>query len=156
VWLEVALLGLLSIGAFVGGVSFVLDPTGRALGAQLKWLEQTPVTDFLLPGLFLLLVFAIGSVLLIAGLLWRPTPGVLDRIDARLRHHWAWVGTIAMGATLVAWILYEFTLFPDRIALQPILIGLGLALIALAALPSMRRYAAVPGATARARGGDPR
>ena len=156
VWIEVGLLTFLSLGGFVGGLAFVSDPTGRSIGARSTWLEETPVSDFLLPGLFLLLVFAIGSVLLIAGLLWRPAPGVLRRIDARLRHHWAWVGTIAMGATLVAWILYEFTLFPDRIALQPILIGVGLALIALAALPSMRRYAATPGAALGRRGGNPR
>jgi hypothetical protein len=97
VWLEVALLAILSIGGFVGGVAFVTDPTGASLGAQLAWLEKTPVSDFLLPGLFLLIVYAIGSVVLIGGLVWRPAPGVLGRVDATLHHHWAWVGTIAMG-----------------------------------------------------------
>jgi hypothetical protein len=110
----------------------------------LTWLDETPVSDFLLPGLFLLVVFAIGSAVLIAGLLWRPAPCSLRRLDLALRHHWAWIGTIAMGTTLVAWILYEFTIFPDRMVLQPILLGVGVAMVALCASPSLRRYAAVP------------
>ena len=149
-----ALLAFLSLGGFVGGLAFVSDPTGRSIGARLTWLEETPVSDFLLPGLFLLMVFAIGSAVLIAGLLWRPAPGALRRIDLALRHHWAWIGTIAMGITLVAWILYEFTIFQDRIVLQPILLGVGVAMVALCASPSLRRYAAVsPG---RAAGGADR
>jgi hypothetical protein len=144
VWLEVALLAILSIGGFVGGVAFVTDPTGASLGAQLAWLEKTPVSDFLLPGLFLLLVYAIGSVILIGGLVWRRAPGVLGRVDATLHHHWAWVGTIAMGATLVAWILYEFTIFSERMVLQPILLGVGAAMVAICAVPSIRRYYAIP------------
>lgn len=143
-WFEVGLLAFLSLGGFVGGLAFVFDPTGRSIGARLTWLDETPVSDFLLPGLFLLVVFAIGSAVLIAGLLWRPAPGALRRIDVVLRHHWAWIGTIAMGATLVAWILYEFTIFQDRMVLQPILLGIGVAMVALCASPSLRRYAAVP------------
>ena len=152
VWLEVALLTFLAVGGFVGGVAFVTDPSGASIGARLAWLEKTPVSDFLLPGLFLLFVYAIGSLVLIAGLVWRPASGVLGRIDAALHHHWAWAGTIAMGATLVAWILYEFTIFSERIVLQPILLGVGVAMVAICATASIRRYTAVPSP----HGGDPR
>jgi len=152
VWLEVALLGFLALGGLVGGVAFVTDPSGASIGARLAWLQETPVSDFLLPGLFLLLVYAIGGVLLIAGLVWRPAPRVLRRLDGALHHHWAWVGSIAMGATLVAWILYEFAIFSDRMVLQPILLCVGLAMVAICAAPSLRRYCAVP----PVHGDDPR
>jgi len=152
VWLEVGLLAFLALGGFIGGIAFVTDPTGASLGARLAWLEKTPVSDFLLPGLFLLVVYAIGSLVLIAGLLWRPAPGVLRRLDGALHHHWAWVGTIAMGATLVTWILYELTIFSERMVLQPILLVVGAAMVAICAAPSIRRfYAITPTA-----GGDPR
>lgn len=152
VWLEVALLTFLAIGGLVGGLAFITDRTGASIGARLSWLDGTPVSDFLLPGLFLLMVFAIGSVVVIAGLVWRPDPGVLRRIDLALHHHWAWMGAVAMGAALVAWILYELTIFPERMALQPMLLATGAAMAALCGLPSMRRYYAVP----PSRGGDPR
>jgi len=144
VWIEVGLLAFLATGGLVGGTAFVTDPTGASIGARLTWLEKTPVSDFLLPGLFLLVVYVLGSLALIAGLLWRPAPGVVRRLDAALHHHWAWVGTIAMGATLVAWILYEFTIFPERMVLQPLLLCVGAAMVALCAAPSIRRYYAVP------------
>jgi hypothetical protein len=139
-WPLLVLMGLLSIGGFVGGISFVFDRTGADLGAKLSWLDRTPVHDFLLPGMFLLGVYGIGSLVLMIGLAWRFSPGPLRRLDARLRHHWSWVGTVGVGAIIVVWILYESWIFPDRIALQPILIGLGTSMVALCSLPSMRRH----------------
>jgi hypothetical protein len=41
---------------------------------------------------------------------------------------------------LIAWLGYEFTIFPETIALQPILSGVGALMIAIPSLRSMRRY----------------
>jgi hypothetical protein len=133
-WPLVGVTAFLSVGGFVGGISFIRDRTGDGLGAELSWLERTPVHDFLLPGMFLLGVYGIGSSALIVGL--------------TSRRRWAWMGAMAMGATLVAWILYEFVILPDTMILQPILVGVGLAMLAIPPLPSMRRYYGVarPGA----------
>jgi hypothetical protein len=139
-WPLLGLLGLLSCGGFIGGLSFVLDRTGADLGAKLSWLQRTPVDDFLLPGLFLLGVHGIGSMLLMAGLAWRWSPGPVRRLDARLGHHWAWIGAIGQGAALVIWILYEFVVLPDQMLLQPILIGVGLLMVVLTLVPSMRGF----------------
>lgn len=138
------LMGFLSVGGFFGGISFVLDPTGAGLGAKLSWLEQTPVNDFLLPGLFLLGMYGVGTSVLMAGLLWRLTPAPLRPLERWIGFHWPWAGTMALGAVLIAWILYEFAIFPDRIALQPILIGVGALMVAIPLLPSMRRFYAIP------------
>lgn len=81
------LLGVLSLGGFIGGLSFVRDRTGAVLGAKLSWLQKTPVDDFFLPGLFLLGVYGIGSLLLMVGLAWRWSPGPVRRMDAGLGHH---------------------------------------------------------------------
>jgi hypothetical protein len=139
-WPLLVAIGFLSIGGFVGGISFLVDRTGAELGAKLAWLEETPVDDFLLPGLFLLVVYAIGGVLLMAGLTWRLSPGPLGRLDAWFGHHWSWVGTILVGATLIAWILYEFTILPELMVLQPILIGVGALMVAIPLVPSMWRH----------------
>ena len=97
------------------------------------------MSDFFLPGLFLLGVYGIGSLILMVGLVWpMPADPPPDR-DARLGRRWAWIGTIAQGATLVIWILYEFVVLPDQMLLQPILIVVGLLMVLLALMPSVRR-----------------
>lgn len=139
-WPLLGLLGVLSLGGFVGGLSFVRDRTGAELGASLTWLQKTPVEDFFLPGLFLLGVYGIGSLLLMAGLPWRWSPGPFRRMDAGLGHHWSWVGAIVQAVVLVVWILFEFVVLPDQMPLQPILIGVGVLMIALSLSPSLRGF----------------
>jgi hypothetical protein len=139
-WPLLTVMGFLSIGGFVGGVSFVVDRSGAGLGVDLSWLEHTPVSDFLLPGLFILAVYAIGTAILMVGLAWRFSPGPLGRVDRRLGYHWSWAATMLEGSVLVGWILYEFAIIPERIALQPILIGVGILMVAIPLPPSMRRY----------------
>jgi hypothetical protein len=130
-WPLLVAMGFLSIGGFVGGVSFIVDRTGASLGGRLSFLDRTPVRDFLLPGLFLLGVYAIGSLILMAGLTWRFSPGPLRRLNRWIGFHWSWAGTMLIGVVLIAWILYEFTIFSDRMLLQPILIGVGVLMVAI-------------------------
>ncbi len=144
-WLLVGLLAILAVGGLQGGLSFVLDPTGASLGAKLSWLERTPVSDFLWPGVFLTVVFGLGGLALIAGLVWRISPGPLARIDRLMGRDWAWVGTIAIGALLVLWIVYELLVMPEIAWLQPFLLAVGLAIAGIPLLPSLRDRYAVPG-----------
>ena len=150
-WPLLGLLGLLSLGGFIGGLSFVRDASGGGLGANVSWLHETPVSDYFLPGLFLLGVYGIGSLILMVGLVWRMPGGPLPHPDARPGRRWAWIGTIGQGATLVLWILYEFLVLPDQMLLQPILIVVGLLMLLLALMPPMRGFYAngAPGQATR-------
>jgi hypothetical protein len=139
-WPLLAMMGILSIGGFIGGISFVADPTGDGIGAHVSWLDQTPVSDFLLPGLFLLVVYGLVPLLLMCGLVWRFSPGFLRRLNGRIGHQWSWAGTIAVGSVLMSWIVYEFTVLPERMVLQPILLAVGALMVAIPLLPSIRRY----------------
>ena len=139
-WPLLGLLGFLSLGGLIGGLSFVLDSSGAGLGANVSWVQETPVSDFFLPGLFILGVYGIGSLILMVGLVWRMPAGPPPHRDAKRGRRWAWIGTIAQGATLVIWILYEFVVLPEQILLQPILIVVGLLMVLLALMPSVRRF----------------
>ena len=134
-WVLVAIIALLAIGGFQGGVSFIADPTGASLGAKLSWLERTPVSDFMLPGLFLAGVLGIGGLALIVGLV--------------AHRRWAWDGTIALGAVLLVWIGYELLVLPMTSGLQFAMALVGLALVLLPFLPSLRRWYGAEGGDRR-------
>ncbi|MGA9161878.1 MAG: hypothetical protein WB297_13575 [Actinomycetota bacterium] len=134
------LIGVLSIAGLAGGWSLMADRTGDALQADLSWLEGTPVSDFLLPGVFLFLVYGVFGLILIAGLWTRRSFGPLTSIDERTGLHWSWWGAVAIGSVLVAWIVYELFVIPDVIWLQPALAAVGFTIIVLAMLPSVRAY----------------
>jgi hypothetical protein len=54
---------LIGIGAVPAGISMIHDPSGRGLAMPLEILANTPFSNFLIPGLFLLVVNGIGSLL---------------------------------------------------------------------------------------------
>jgi hypothetical protein len=142
-WALVGLTGFLAFWGFLGGWSFIDDPTGAGLQAKLSWLERTPVDDFLLPGLFLFGVYGVGGLLLIVGLLGRGSPGPLRRLDRWIGFHWSWAGAIAYGVVLTLWIAYELLVMPERIWIQPVLIVVGVLIATIPLLPSMRRWYAM-------------
>ena len=54
--------GLIGLSAVAGGVGLVMDPTGASLGMSTAWLDGSPFANFLIPGLFLLSVNGIGTL----------------------------------------------------------------------------------------------
>lgn len=71
----------------------VKDPSGSALGTPLSLLEGSPFTDFLIPGIFLLVVNGIGSMFG-AGLSFT-------------KKRYAQEIAIVLGTILVAWIVIQ-------------------------------------------------
>lgn len=51
----------LAVSGLAGGISLTADPTGGLLKMPLSFLEGTPFKNYLLPGLFLLIVLGITS-----------------------------------------------------------------------------------------------
>lgn len=71
----------------------VIDPSGSALGVPLSLLEGSPFTNFLVPGIFLLVVNGIGSMIG-AGLSFTKKRYAQDI-------------AIVLGTILVAWIVIQ-------------------------------------------------
>ena len=53
----------IGIGAVPAGISMIFDPSGGSLGMSLDMLTNTPFSDFLIPGIFLLAINGIGSLI---------------------------------------------------------------------------------------------
>ena len=88
-----AIQAFIGLGALGGGFMLVRDPSGSALGVPLSLLEGSPFPDFLIPGMFLLAVNGVGSMIG-AGLSFT-------------RRRYTQEIAIVLGAILVAWIVIQ-------------------------------------------------
>jgi len=93
------------IGAVAGGLSMIIDPSGRALhmDAMLPFFQKLPFADvlfrdFLFSGFALLIVNGLTNLTAAVLLLRKKKPGVL-------------LGGI-FGITLMLWICIQFYMFP--------------------------------------------
>jgi hypothetical protein len=92
-----------SLGGFVGGIPFLLDPSGELLGMNTSVLSSTPISNFFLPGLWLAGIFGIGG-LLVSYLLWS------GRAIARPLGY-------LLGAAATLWIVLESVVFGPSLVL---------------------------------------
>ena len=78
-WPLIILLLVLSLGGgFYGGITMLIDPSGNLLQVA-DVLPLIPVPNFILPGIFLLLVMGVFPLFLAFGLIARPN---WPRIDS--------------------------------------------------------------------------
>ena len=117
------------VGAIGGGVGLVRDPVNN-IGLPVSLLEGTPFKDYLIPGLILLIVVGLFSLLVFVGLL--------------IRWKAAWWLSLAYGGGLVIWIVSEVALLgylPGAgIGLQIVFGLVGAAVVILALSRPTSRY----------------
>jgi hypothetical protein len=145
VWILVGILGFIGIGGLVTGPLLIADPTGAVIGARVSWLEATPVPDWAAVGWFLLVVMGVVPSVIAIGVVTRFAWPLAERIDPSPGEHWSWVATQAMGGGLVVWIALQLALIDLHGGPQPLFGVLGVALLALPRLRSVRGYLAAPG-----------
>lgn len=138
----VGLLVFLAVNAIFGGGALLLDPSGGLLGMPVSLLEGSPFGTYLLPGAVLLVLFGLLPLVVVFGLRRRPAWAYLSTRGT----NGFWLAALGIGAALVVWILVQMTIL--RFFLQPILLLLGLVIVALGLLPSVRRYYAISGSEA--------
>jgi hypothetical protein len=115
-----ALQVFIGIGGVAGGFGLVTEPSGANLEFHMDLLSKSPFTDYLIPGIVLLVVIGVGSL---AG-------GVLS--FCRYRHAGLCAG--ALGAFLMIWIAVQVWWIGLTIWLQPLFFGLGVAELVLGLL----------------------
>lgn len=142
-----AVVALIVVLAFLGisaaaGSSALLVPDWTPPN---DWLDGVPVIDsWLVPGLVLLLVFGVGSLVATWGVWKRPTLGWLGWLERATGRHWSWAAALALGIGQVAWITLELVFLPEPSALQAVYGVVGLTLCILAFVPGVRRDLRVP------------
>lgn len=109
-----------------GGFGLTFDPSGASLGIPRMWLEGSPFSSYLIPGLVLLIVLGAGPLIVGWGL-WRRRP-------------WAKTAAPLVGAALVVWIAVEIAVigYHSSPPLQAIYGPLGVVMLVLGLLRSVR------------------
>jgi hypothetical protein len=112
----VILLVFLSLSGLFG-ILFLIDPSGELVEMPLSHLDKLPIDTFFLPGLFLLIVYGIGSSITAYGLLrqlfWAPVAGLL------------------LGLVLMGWVIGQFILWGAPAMLQYTYLTVGTAIFLL-------------------------
>jgi hypothetical protein len=123
------LLVLQALGAMGGGIGLVQDPVNN-IGLPVSLLEGTPFSDYLFPGLILLMVVGMFPLVVLYGLLRRRA--------------WGWWLALAAGGGLMIWIIVEGVLLgylPGAgIGLQVVFGLVGLPVVVFALRRSTRQY----------------
>lgn len=119
-------LAFLGVSALVGGGQFLLDPSGDSIGMPTSALAGSPFADFLVPGLILFAVLGVYPLAVAYGL--------------RGRRRWAWPATVSVGVATVVWIAVQGAIIGFGHWLQWLYLLVGVAILGLALLPSVRRY----------------
>jgi len=132
----------LAFGGLYGGIAMLLDPSGGLLAMD-SLLPLLPVSNFILPGLFLLVAMGLLPIVLAYALLARPSWDGVGRLFAWPGRYWAWTGTLLLSLVLAIWLLVQGVLIGFQWPIQYATAVNGLLIFLLALTPGVRRYCAV-------------
>ena len=137
-WPLIFFLLFLALGGLYGGIAMLADPTGNLLGvADIQPL--LPVSNFVLPGLFVLIVMGVAPLLIAFGLIACPRWSQIEPLFRWSHHYWAWTSTLGLMAVLALWLIVEgllIGLFP--ITYVTAIVGVLIVLFALT--PGVRDF----------------
>lgn len=138
-WILVFWLVLLAVGGLYGGVAMLLDPSGGLL-QMTDVLSLLPVSNYILPGLFLLFIMGVLPIFLIYGLITRPQWSWLDALFHHVPYYWAWTGTVVVGVLLSIWLIVEGVLIGFKWTIQYVTAVNGLCILLFVFCPSVKTF----------------
>ena len=111
------------IGAIYGGSSFILHPDGSGLKMTTGWLNNSPFTDYLIPGIILFIANGLFSLF------------TLVMMFSGNRRYPFFV--MAQGVILTGWIVIQILLVQRVYYLHFVLGSIGIALVILGLLMNL-------------------
>jgi len=140
----IALEAIFGVIGFASGVPLIYDPSGKTMGLSLDLLKKTPVSDFLLVGLFFMAFYGILPLLAAYGLQTRARWARTDVLNRWTGQLWGWTASAAVGVILLLWIAFELMtmgfLTGSGGMLQIAMAGLGVVMLLLASRPAVRAW----------------
>jgi len=135
--LLMVVMGLMSIA---GGGTFVIKPDGSLMKIPVSDLAHTPFTNFLIPGLILLIVLGILPLIITYAFFARPNSNFFGKLNVDHNMAWPWSWAIYYGFIVIMWIVIEIALIGYHSLMQTLVSILGVAILIVALLPRVRSY----------------
>lgn len=127
VWRRRILLFLLifqALSGCLGGARLVVDPSGASIDLPVELLAGSAFSNYLVPGLVLLIVLGIGPWVAAYGV-WRRNP-------------WGWKSSFVVGAALIIWLAIQIRIIGYH-SDPPLQLAYGLLACAIAVLAVLCR-----------------
>jgi len=140
-WPLVFCLLFLAMGGFSGGIPMLADPANGGYLQFAQVLPLLPVSNFILPGLFLLVIMGLFPILLTYALIVRPKWAWVEAIFKWSNHYWAWTATLIFVGIIAIWLIYEGSLigwFPITYATAVA----GFFILLFVLMPGVRKFCA--------------
>jgi hypothetical protein len=129
----------LGFGGLYGGISMLIDPTGRLMNMDAV-LPQLLVPNYILPGLFLLFVMGLFPLFLCVALITRPNWPMISRLVFWRSHYWAWTCTLALCLILFLWLAVQGFLIGFIWPIQFITLSNGILILLFSLLPTVQEH----------------
>jgi hypothetical protein len=120
-------------------MAMILDPSGGSL-QMTEVLSLLPISNYVLPGLFLLFIMGLLPLFLIYGLLARPNRAWIESFFRQIEYHWAWIGTVILGVVLAIWLIVEGVMIGFKWAIQYVTAINWLFILLFVFLPPVRKF----------------
>ena len=137
-YLLAAMHGLLGLGAVIGGFMLILDPSGKLLNMPVSLLERSP-SDFLIPGMILLLVLGLCPIVICMALLRRIHWTLVEKLNLYPKLYWAWTFSLYTGYALLIWIIVQVYIIQTVSLIHLFYFALGLGIQMVTLLPDIQR-----------------
>jgi len=102
----------IAISAIPAGITFIIDPSGQLNGTTTELLTNSPFSNFLIPGLFLLIVHGVGNL--------------FSALLSFQRLNIASFAGMLLGTILILWIIFQVAWIGLSSFLQPLFFAIGI------------------------------
>ena len=123
---------ILGLGGIFGGLAFLVDTKGGLMGMTVESLAKIPfLHSFLLPGIWLLVVFGVAPLVVAYGFWKLPDWDWADKVSIMKSRHWTWSWSLILSMLLMTWMWVQFWMFETPVIIQWVFLGVGLAILAI-------------------------
>ncbi|MBY0119264.1 hypothetical protein NST33_23315 [Paenibacillus sp. FSL L8-0435] len=138
-WLLMLMLGMLGIGAIIGGIILIIDPSGSMVNLPASLLENSPFASFLFPGIILLLVLGVMPTTIAISLIRYVHWGMGERMNLYPDRYWAWTFSLYTGFALIIWIMAQVYWIQDVSIIHLVYFAWGVGIQVVTLLPGVQQ-----------------